>query len=128
MVTLYYNYTSTISSPYACYDGTHCDTIYIKQCTIQNCPNGIGTHTVSKGNKYHKNVTIESCSISTKHKDIKLYGFANCTICATNCCDILVGTKDTAHLNNGGKVELPTSKRNKNIKIETYDNARIEIE
>ena len=111
-----------------CYDGTHCDTIYIKQCTIQNCPNGIGTHTVSKGNKYHKNITIESCSIRTKHKDIKLYGFANCTICATNCCDILVGTKDTAHLNNGGKVGLSTPKRNKNIKIETYDDARIEIE
>lgn len=111
-----------------CYDGTHCDTIYIKQCTIQDCPNGIGTHTVSKGNKYHKNITIEGCSIRTKHKDIKLYGFANCTIRATNCYDILVGTKDTAHLNNGGVVGLPTPKRNKNIEIVTDADVRIKIE
>ena len=112
-----------------CYDGTHCDDVYIKQCAITICPNGIGTHTVSKSNKYHKNVTIEGCSIGTKHKDIKLYGFANCTIHATYCHDILVGTKDTAHLNNGGVVGLlPTPKRNKNIKIDTYDDARITIE
>ena len=111
-----------------CYDGTHCDNVYIKQCTIQNCPNGIGTHTVSKGNKYHKDVTIEGCSIHTKHKDIKLYGFANCTIHITDCCDILVGTKDIAHLNSGGVVGLPTPKRNKNIKIDTYEDARITIE
>ena len=111
-----------------CYDGTHCDNVYIKQCAIQDCPNGIGTHTVSMGDKYHKNVTIEGCSIRAKHKDIKLYGFANCIICTTDCCDILVGTKDTAHLNAGGKVRLSTFKRNKNIKIDTYGDARIDVE
>lgn len=111
-----------------CYDGTHCYGVYIKRCEISDCPNGIGTHTVSKGNKYHKNVTIEGCLVHTKHRDIKLYGFDGCSIRSVDCCDILVGAKNTAHLDSGGKVELSTSKRNKNIKIETYDDARIEIE
>lgn len=111
-----------------CYDGTHCDTIYIKQCSIQNCPNGIGTHTVSKCNKYHKNVIIEGCSVRTKHKDIKLYGFDGCSIRSVDCCDILVGAKNTAHLNSEGKVELSTPKRNKHIMIDDCGGARIEIE
>ena len=111
-----------------CYDGTHCDGVYIKNCTIKDCPNGIGTHTVSKGNGYHKNVTIEGCSIGTKHRDIKLYEVDGCAIRSTDCYSILVGTKDTAHLNSGGKVELSTPKRNKNIKIDDCGDARIEIE
>ena len=111
-----------------CYDGTHCYDVYIKRCAISDCPNGIGTHTVSKGNEYHKNVTIEGCSIGTKHRDIKLYEVDGCAIRSTDCYSILVGTKDTAHLNSGGKVELSTPKRNKSIKIDDCGDARIEIE
>jgi len=97
-----------------CYDGTHCSNIILRTCTIKSCPNGIGTHTVSKGNGYHKNISIESCVFSVHHWGIKLYGFDGCYIYHTQG-DFLVGTKDVAHLNTGGKVDLSTPKRNKNI-------------
>lgn len=110
-----------------CYDGTHCDGVYIKNCSVKDCPNGIGTHTVSKGNKYHKNVRIEACWISTDHKDIRLYGFDGCKIVSTSC-NILVGVKDKAHLNSGGKVNLSTPKHNKNVYIEDSDFHNVTIE
>lgn len=99
-----------------CYDGTHCSDVIIRTCAIVSCPNGIGTHTVSKGNKYHKNIRIESCTFLVSHWGIKLYGFNGCDILHTQG-DMLIGSKDVAHLNTGGKVDLSTPKKNKNIVI-----------
>lgn len=99
-----------------CYDGTHCKDIHISKCYIRNCPNGIGTHTVSYNGKYHEDVRIINCDIDTFDNDIQLYGFKDCLI-QSSSGNILIGKKKIAHLISGGKVDLIEPKGNKNISI-----------
>ena len=105
----------------SCYDGTHCKNIEINDCYISDCPNGIGTHTVST-HGYHKNVVITDCWINVEHNAIQLFGFDGCVIddCHYDECPVLIGTKDTAHLNYGGKDKLLEPKGNKNVTISRY--------
>ena len=104
-----------------CYDGTHCKNIEIYDCYISDCPNGIGTHTVST-HGYHKNVVITDCWINVEHNAIQLFGFDGCVIddCHYDAHPVLIGTKDTAHLNYGGKDKLLQPKGNKNVTISRY--------
>lgn len=105
-----------------CYDGTHCDGITITGCTFFNCPNGIGTHTVSEKEKYHTNVVIENCSFDAiSYKDVQLCGVDGCTIDSDGSVWLL--TKNTCHLNSGGKKKLVEPRRNKTVHIFGHDDA-----
>ena len=110
---------ATPTSP--CYDGTHCDSVYIENCVIGACPNGIGTHTVSNDDMhYHRNIHISNCNIVTTRNAIQLYGFDTCRIQNTTG-KIVIGKKSTAHLLTGGKVERKTPKICKNIRVGTIN-------
>jgi len=100
-----------------CYDGTHCQNIEIKKTTIFSCPNGIGTHTVSEKEDYHRNINIHGCVfIEISFRDIQLFGMKDVTI-FDNCAAVYVGVKDKCHVNSGGKKKLPEPRRCKGIKI-----------
>ena len=104
----------------SCYDGTHCDGITITGCTFFNCPNGIGTHTVSEKEKYHTNVVIENCTFNEiSYKDVQLCGVDGCTIDSDGSVWLL--TKNTCHLNSGGKKKLVEPRRNKAVHIYGHD-------
>ena len=102
-----------------CYDGTHCQHIQINNCNFGNCPNGIGTHTVSVEEIYHEDIKINNCSFVNMGKAaIKLVGMKDVTI--TNCGDakIIINKLDTAHKLEGGKVQLPNFRYNSDIVID----------
>ena len=102
-----------------CYDGTHCCDIAIIGCEIKDCPNGIGTHTVSVDETYHKGIKITGCTFSSIFgNDIQLFGMKDVNVdCGTK---ILVGRKTKAHRNDGGKVDLEIPRTNKNVVITTW--------
>ena len=100
-------------------DGTHCKDIFITNCTFENCPNGIGTHTVYEKEKYHENIKISNCvfkNIATW--GIQLYGMKNVIIdnCPTASIGVLKKTK--GHKLNGDKVKLAKPRGNENIVID----------
>lgn len=103
-----------------CYDGTHCSGITITNCTFLNCPNGIGTHTVSEKEKYHTDIMIEDCFFNeTFYKDVQLCGVDGCTI---NCDpNVWLLTKNVCHLNSGGKKKLEEPRRNKAVHLYGHD-------
>lgn len=105
-----------------CYDGTHCSGITITKCTFTQCPNGIGTHTVSEKEKYHTNIMIEHCCFDVIfYKDVQLCGVDGCTIDSDGSVWLL--TKNTCHLNSGGKKKLVEPRRNKAVHIYGHDDA-----
>lgn len=103
-----------------CYDGTHCRNITIHNCTFFNCPNGIGTHTVSEKEKYHTNIMIKDCKFDEVHfKDIQLCGVDVCTIDSSAYVWLLA--KNVCHLNSGGKKKLEEPRRNKAVHVYGHD-------
>ena len=99
-----------------CYDGTHCRNITIHNCTFFNCPNGIGTHTVSEKEKYHTYIVIEGCKFDEVHyKDIQLCGVDVCTI--DSDASVWLLAKNICHLNSGGKKKLEEPRRNKVVHV-----------
>lgn len=101
-----------------CYDGTHCNTINIEDCSFINCPNGIGTHTVFSEEKYHKNITIKNCTFKDiTEYNIKVLGMKDVTI--TGCKgNIIVNKLKTAHSLTDGKIKLADYRYNNNIIID----------
>jgi len=110
-----------------CYDGTHCCEITISDCEIASCPNGIGTHTVSVDDLYHKAIKISMCSFNTDGNDIQLFGMKDVQIDCSQA-HILIGTKTQAHRNEGGKVKLATPRRNKNVTISAANGVTVGVE
>lgn len=99
-------------------DGTHCHNIQITNCTFENVPNGIGTHTVYELEKYHENITISNCTFkNVQNYGIQLYGMKNVTIinCPTASIGVLEKTK--GHKLTGEKVKLKKTRYNQNIII-----------
>lgn len=103
-----------------CYDGTHCKDVSISGCTISNCPNGIGTHTVGlDGTKFHTGISISNCRFNNINKyAIKILGMDGVTV--SNCLGgkFIVNKIKTAHLLAGGKVDLPDYRYNSNVTID----------
>lgn len=111
-----------------CYDGTHCCEITISGCEIKNCPNGIGTHTVSVDNSYHKAIKISTCNFEDIiGNDIQLFGMKDVNI-SCSFAHILIGTKTQAHRNDGGKVKLATPRCNKNVTISAANGVTVGVE
>lgn len=108
-----------------CYDGTHCRNITIHNCTFFNCPNGIGTHTVSEKEKYHTNIMIKDCKFDEVHfKDIQLCGVDVCTIdsdAIDSSAYVWLLAKNVCHLNSGGKKKLEEPRRNKAVHVYGHD-------
>lgn len=105
-----------------CYDGTYTDEISIIKCKFDNCPNGIGTHSVSYNEGYHTNTKITNCIFSNILKDgIKLVGFKNATIKNCSGAPISVNKIGVGHKLSGGKFSIP-ERGNVNIVI---DNVKI---
>ncbi len=106
-----------------CYDGTHCKDITLRDCHIQDCPNGIGTHTVGPEEVYHVGINIEGCTFENiKDNNIQLFGMKDVTINSHSLMllgRIYIGQKKKAHKLEGGKIDLKTPRQNKNITIET---------
>lgn len=105
-------------------DGTHCQQIVIDNCTFDNCPCGVGTHSLSVPAIYHEDITITNCKFSNiLHWGIKLLGMRNVTIKNCPTANIIVNKKDEGHLLTGGKIKLPEGYRyNENVII---DNIKI---
>ena len=101
-----------------CYDATHCKNITISNCKFDNCPDGIGTHTIYEKNIFHENITITNCTFTNIGKwGIKLLGMKNVTI--KNCnTTIVVNKKKQAHKLPEGKVTLKNYKCCDNIIID----------
>ena len=100
-------------------DGTHCKNIYITNCTFENCPNGIGTHTVGDAETYHENIQITDCVFNNiEFYGIQLYGMKNVTI--KNCPTAKIGVlkKTKGHKLNGDKVKLKPSRYNVNVSVD----------
>lgn len=102
-----------------CYDGTHCSEVLISDCTIDNCPVGIGTHTVSNTKKYHEGVNIQYNAIYNTPVEVRLCGFKDSVVTgsAIKNNSVKLVTKTEAHKFAGGKVKLDTPKGNKNIRL-----------
>ena len=101
-----------------CYDGTPCKNIFIIGCSIMNCPNGIGTHTISVEEKYHENINIHNCNFNQiTTYGIKILGMKNVTIKKCNT-SIIVNKLKNAHRLAGGKVELPSYRYNSQVIID----------
>lgn len=112
-----YPYRGSVGAP--ANDGTHCKDIFITNCTFENCPNGIGTHTVYEIEKYHENINISNCTFKNIQVwGIQLYGMKNVNI--TNCPTATVGVlkKTKGHKLNGDKVKLSKPRGNENIIID----------
>ena len=102
-----------------CYDGTHCKNLKISDCVFTNCPNGIGTHTVSYEEQYHEDIDIWGCDFNDIDKyAIKILGMKNVSV--HNCLGgyIIVNKLKTAHKVVGGKVQLDDYRYNENVIID----------
>lgn len=120
---------SGADSTSSCYDGTHCQNVLIQNCIFEDVPNGVGTHTVSQKESYHKNITIDNCMFTNvTYTDIKLYGMSGVTITKNKCNTILLGRLKKAHANKGGKVDLDNYRKNEDITIDVNGGAKINIE
>ena len=106
---------ATEKSP--CYDDTHCQNITISDCKFINCPNGIGTHTVSYEEEYHTNIDIRNCTFTNIEKNaIRLLGMSKVTI--TDCVGkIVIDKAKKAHRSVGGKVTLDNYRYNNDVTI-----------
>ena len=108
---------ATAESP--CYDDTHCDDVTISNCKFINCPNGVGTHTVSEDEEYHTNITIKDCIFTNIGKNaIRLLGMK--TVVVSGCSGdgkLLVDKTKKAHRSVGGKVTLPSYRYNIGVTI-----------
>ncbi len=111
-----YPYRGTTNAP--ANDGTHCKDIYITNCTFENVPNGIGTHTVYETEAYHENIVISDCKFKNIGKcGIQLLGMKNVKI--SNCpTSIGVLKKNKGHKLNGDKVKLKKVRYNVNVTID----------
>ena len=107
---------ATATSP--CYDDWHCDNITISNCHFVNCPNGIGTHTVSEEADYHTNITIKDCTFTNIAKNaIRLLGMKKVNI--SGCVGkIVIDKVKKAHRSVGGKVTLAEYRRNAEVTID----------
>lgn len=100
----------------ACYDGTHCKGITINNCYFNDCPNGIGTHTVGVDNKYHTDIKLlNNVFYNISGKEIRLLGMKNVIISGVG--KVHDDTIKTAHQLSGGKVKLNKARKNKNVTI-----------
>ena len=112
-----YPYRGTVNAP--ANDGTHCKDITIVNCTFENVPNGIGTHTVSKTADFHENITIENCTFKNVERyGIQLQGMKNVTIRNCPTAVIAVQKRNQAHKLNGDKVDLTKPRYNLNVTID----------
>lgn len=105
-------------------DGTHCKDIAIVNCTFENVPNGIGTHTVYEKEKYHENITISNCTF----KDVERYGIQllsmkNVIISKCPTAKISIQRRNKGFNLNGDKVKLSKTRYNADITIDniTFD-------
>ena len=115
--------SAPLGSP--CYDATHCNNITIKGCIFDNCPNGIGTHSIYEDyTKYHEKITIEDCKFTNIFckAAIKLLAMKKVTI--KNCtpeCKIIINKLKTAHNLSGKKVKMEEYKYNYDIVIDNME-------
>lgn len=111
-----YPYRGTKNAP--ANDGTHCKDIYITNCTFENVPNGIGTHTVAEEATYHQNINISNCSfINIARNGIQLLDMKDVTI--TNCkTNIAVQKRTKGYTLDGTKVKLAKTRYNVNVVID----------
>ena len=98
-------------------DGTHCKNISILDCDFDNVPNGIGTHTVYKEEKYHENIMIMHCRFGkVLHNNVQLLGMKNVDIIDCGGGLIQVGKRDKGYKLTGDKaVKLAKTRYNVNI-------------
>ena len=104
-------------------DGTHCKDIYITGCKFENCPNGIGTHTVCLTPMYHEHIVITDCEF----KDIEKCGiqlFSMKDVIIKNCPTALIGVfiKKKAHKLTGEMVDLSEKDWRYNINVRIDSN------
>lgn len=108
------------------YDGTHCRDITITDCVFEDCPNGIGTHTVTNEDKYHKGITITENDIIGRGNTaggvgIKLLNMRDVTISKNVLKNletgIYVNRMATGHKAHGGTEKLATYKMCQNFRV-----------
>ena len=107
-----------------CYDGTHCKSIVITDCSFENVPNGIGTHTVGPEEKYHTDIVIRFCTFKNiKGRAIKVAGMKDVGIdqIIDTYLDLYLNSFEKAHAVNGGVVPLQNKRCSKNVTIRVYD-------
>ena len=105
-----------------CNDGTHCQDIVITNCIFDNCPAGVGTHSLSKIEEYHERITIENCVFTNIHKTgIKLLGMKDVVIKNCKVDRILLNKKKVGHELTGGKVPLDDYRYNINVVIDNIE-------
>lgn len=112
-----YPYRGTVDAP--ANDGTHCKNITITNCTFENCPNGIGTHTVYEKEKYHENIVISNCTFKNIERwGIQLLSMKNVTI--TNCptATVSVQKRTKGFTLTGDKVKMSKTRYNVNVVID----------
>ena len=99
-------------------DGTHCKNITITNCTFENVPNGIGTHTVSETAVYHQGISISNCTfINIARNGIQLLDMKDVTI--TNCSTTIAVQKRTkGYTLDGTKVKLSKTRYNVNVVVD----------
>lgn len=108
-----------------CYDGTHCKNVTINNCSFENCPNGIGTHTVCYSPvAYHETIKINDCSFKDiTNYGIKILGMKDVSIKNCPSAKILINKKNNGHKTSGEKMDLKDGYRyNSNV---TIDNIKI---
>ena len=99
-------------------DGTHCKDIFITNCTFDNVPNGIGTHTVYEVPKYHENIMISDCTFrNIERNGIQLLSMKDVTI--TNCpTHIELQKRNKGFKLDGTKVKMDKTRYNVNVSID----------
>lgn len=108
-----------VDSP--CYDATHCDNITISGCTFENCPNGIGTHTVYASEKYHTDITIKDCKfIDIKGNCVRLLGCKNVSI-INSPGKIVIDKAKKGYSLDGTKTTLSTNRYNVNVVVDNIE-------
>ena len=101
-----------------CYDLTHNDNITISGCTFDNCPNGIGTHTVCESEKYHTDIKIKDCKFTNISGNcIRLLGCKNVTI-NNSPGKIVVDKVKKGYGVSGTKVALSANRYNINVVVD----------
>jgi len=104
-----------------CYDNQHCDKILIDHCSFINCPNGIGTHTVSEKADYHTNIAIKDCTFTNIAKNaIRLLGMKKVSISGCNG-KILIDKSRKGYKSSGDKVTLNEARRNVEVTIDNIE-------